>query len=108
MTSEPLASQVYDRATVTGNQSSGFEPKGSVGFTLYGSNTAGNSNTGDCSDLNSAGAGSSNVNGSSSSGPVSPTTSPPDWIPAVCSSYLASYTDTSGDYNNKTGACEPL
>src|SRR5207237_767372 len=108
VTSEPLASQVYDRATVTGNQTSGFAPKGAVGFTLYGANTAGNSNTGDCTDLNSAGAGSSNVNGSTPTDPVSTDSNTSAKLHAGGFAYQASYTDTSGDYNNKAGACEPL
>src|SRR5438105_2233228 len=94
VTSEPLASQVYDRATVTGNQSSGFEPKGSFGFTLYGSNTAGNSNTGDCIDLNSAAAASSYTLSLHDALPISTNSNTSAKLHAGGFAYQASYTDT--------------
>src|SRR5205814_1387934 len=105
---EPLASQVYDRATVKIGRASGRERVEMLGVALYVSNKAGNSNTGTCSDLNSAGAGSSNVNGSTPSDPVSTNSNTTAKLHAGGFAYQASYTDTSGDYNNKTGACEPL
>src|SRR5438477_278058 len=68
----------------------------------------GNPNTGNCSDLNSAAAGSSNVNGSTPSDPVSSNSNTSAKLHAVGFAYQASYTDTSGDYNNTTGACYPM
>src|SRR5205814_444729 len=41
-----LGSTPHDSATATGNGLTGFTPTGTVGFTLYGSNTLGNSNVG--------------------------------------------------------------
>src|SRR5204863_391955 len=61
VTTEPFSSKVSAPTTISTLSLHDALPIWSVGFTLYGSNTAGNSNTGTCSDLNSAGAGSSNV-----------------------------------------------
>ena len=60
----PLGSDLYDEATVTGIETSGFEPTGSVTFTFYGDNTAGNSNTGDCTDANTTDFGTVALSGS--------------------------------------------
>src|SRR5437763_15024724 len=67
----PLPTQVYDRATVTGIQSSGFEPKGSVGFTLYGSRSEERRVGKTCRRLSSPCARNKKVKGMTASDPVS-------------------------------------
>ena len=88
VTDVPLASVVHDQATVTGNGVSGFAPSGTVAFTF-----------------NSAFAGSSNINGSDPAIVYSTNKGPLD---AGSYKFNATYTDSSGDYNNAISADEPL
>jgi hypothetical protein len=84
----PIASTtiIYDEATVTGIGVTGFEPAGTVDFTY-----------------DSTSAGSPSISGND------PATAYSDYVgPLAAGDYAfsASYTDSSGDYNDKTSADE--
>jgi len=86
----PIASTtiIYDEASVTGIGVAGFEPAGTVDFT-YDSTSA----------------------GSPSIGGDDPATAKSDLVgPLAAGDYVfsASYTDSSGDYNDKTSEDEPF
>jgi len=86
----PIASTtvIYDKATVTGIGVPGFEPAGTVAFTY-----------------DSTAAGSSVISGMD---PVTVQSNDVGVLAAGSYAFKATYTDASGDYNNRTSDLEPF
>lgn len=99
-----LATSLHDHAVVGGVNAVGFAPTGTLSFTFYGSNTAGNSNTGDCADSTNASAGS----GAITSSITSLDSSVEGPLHAGGYAFKASLTSTNADYANAASDCEPL
>jgi len=103
----PLGSDLYDEATVTGIETSGFEPTGDVTFTFYGDNTAGNSNTGDCTDATTDNLGGDvTLDGTSDPSTVDSANST-GALHAGDFAFDAFY-EGDDDYNSATSPCEPV
>jgi len=107
-TSEPLGTTVHDSAQVNpATDATGFTPDGTVSFTFFGSNTEGNSNTGDCTDPQAHAAGGPTL--PDANGLVDPSTLEGP-LHRGGFAFVATFTPSADDtdYNTVDSPCEPF
>jgi hypothetical protein len=103
-----LGSVVHDTVSVTGIGVVGFEPTGTVDFTMYGDNSAGATNDADCTTTNDPSANIGDDVALDGNDPGSAESSDTSPLHAGDFAFDAAFTDTSGDYEDATSACETL